>query len=70
MSETNGNGKLRIDPGFALQIIVYVVGLAMAYGAISSRVAVVETKQEHQQDRMERMESKIDQLLQFASNGR
>ena len=61
----NGNGRLRISPELALQIIVYVIGLAVAYGAMSSRVAVVETKQESAGQRMERMENKLDQLIQM-----
>lgn len=60
-----GNGRLRIDPGVALQIIVYVIVLAVAYGAMSSRVAVVETKQEAVGHRMERIENKLDQLIQM-----
>jgi hypothetical protein len=61
----NGNGKLRIEPGLLLQIVAYVVGLAVAYGAMSARVAVVESKQIDGDRRMERMEQKIDRLLEL-----
>lgn len=58
-----GNGRIRID--WFLQIVAWVVGLMVAYGAMSARVAVVESKQIDGERRMERMESKIDRLLEL-----
>ena len=65
----NGNGRWRVDPTVALQLIAYVVLTVLTYGAISSRVAVVESKQNDAERRMQRVEDKLDQLL-YIANGR
>lgn len=44
----------------------FVVWLAMAlltYGAINARISVVETKQGESERRMERIENKLDRVL-------
>ena len=44
MSAENGNGKLRIDPSLAVQLIVWLVAALLTYSAINARVAVVESQ--------------------------
>ena len=63
----NGNGKLRIDPTVALQMIAWIIAAVFTYGAISSRVAVVESKQSDTDRRMERIEDKVDHILSILS---
>lgn len=62
-SNGNGNGRIRIDPGVAIQVLAWIVAAVVTYGAINARVAVVESKQNDSERRMERIENKIDDLL-------
>jgi hypothetical protein len=42
---TNGtNGRIKIDPGFAIQLLAWIVAAVLTYGAINARVAVVESQ--------------------------
>lgn len=40
----NGNGKLRIDQGLAIQLVIWLVAAVVTYGAINARVSVVESQ--------------------------
>lgn len=56
--------KSRVSLTFALQILVWVVSAVMTYGAITNRIVAVETKQEETGRRMERIENKLDRVLE------
>lgn len=60
------NGRIKVDPTVAIQIIAWIVAALVTYGAINARVAVVESKQTALEQRMERIENKIDRLLELA----
>ena len=60
------NGRMKLDPTVALQILAWIIAAVFTYGAISSRVAVVESRQGDSERRMERIESKVDRLLELA----
>jgi len=62
----NGNGRIRVDPTLLLQVVAWLIVAVATYGAISSRVAVVETKQSETDRRLERIEQKLDDLLRLA----
>lgn len=56
--------RVRISPGFAMQVIAWIVGIVMVYGAVNTRVTVLETKNADTERRLGSIESKIDLLLQ------
>lgn len=69
-AETEQVARFRLTPSFAFQIVAWIVAALLTYGAMSSRLAVVETRQgetdRRQSDtdrRMERIENKLDLLL-------
>lgn len=70
-NEETDLAKSRVSLTFAFQVLVWVVSGVMTYSAITNRIVAVETKQEENRQRMERIErgldrldSKMDQLLQ------
>jgi len=62
--EPRRNGNFRISPQFALQIIAWIVGLVLVYGAVNTRVTVLESRAGDTERRLGSIESKIDVLLQ------
>ena len=59
----SSNGRLKVDPLVAFQVIAWLVAALITYGAMNSRVAVVESQQNAAERRMERIENKIDDIL-------
>lgn len=62
--------KVKFSAPFIVQIVTWIVATLLTYGAMSARIAVVETRQtesdRRQGDidrRMERIEDKVDILL-------
>lgn len=55
MANENGNGKLRISPSVLAQIAIWLVSVLLAYGALSTRIAVVE-------DRVQRFGTDISEI--------
>lgn len=45
-------------------LLTLVVAVILAYAAVTSRVSVVETKQSVTDQRLERLENKIDHILE------
>lgn len=58
------NGRLRLSWTAAAQLIGWLVATLLAYGAINSRVAVLESRQHALDSRIERIENKIDRILE------
>jgi hypothetical protein len=64
MSETNGNGNGRkLTPALLLQIAAYLVAVALAYGALSERIARLETQSEELRGAVGEIRSDVKQLL-------
>ncbi len=63
MSETT-NGRIKVSPGLLVQIAIWLVSVLLAYGALSERIAVLESYRITDSQRMERVEAKLDTLLQ------
>lgn len=61
MAEDNGNGKYRVTVD---RILTLVISVLLAYAAVTSRVAVIEAKQGDLERRLERIENKVDILVQ------
>lgn len=59
----NGNGKLRVDQGLAIQLIVWLVAALLTYGAINSRVAVVESQMHQFRSDINEIKSDVKSLL-------
>jgi hypothetical protein len=64
LTQMNSNGRIRIDPMVAFQVIAWIVAALVTYGAINARVSVVESRQGESDRRLQRIEDKVDQLLQ------
>lgn len=63
--------RFKLTPMIAVQVVAWLVAALLTYGAMSSRVAVIETRQgesdRRQSDtdrRMERIENKLDRILE------
>lgn len=57
----DANGRFKIT---AEKLITLIVTALLAYAAVTSRVAVIESKQADLERRLERIEQKLDQLIQ------
>lgn len=60
---TNGNGRIKIAPGTLLQLLGIVVAALVTYGMVTARIAVLESKQGYSDERLRRIEEKVDLLL-------
>lgn len=63
-AETEQIARFRLTPTFAFQIVAWIVAALLTYGAMSSRLAVVETRQGESDRRMERVEQKLDRIIE------
>ena len=63
MPDPNTNGRLKLDPAVAFQIVAWIVAALLTYGAISARIAMVEVRQTDIGQRLDRIEQKIDAAL-------
>ena len=63
MPDPNTNGRLKLDPTVAFQIVAWIVAALLTYGAISARISVVEVRQADIGQRLDRIERKLDTAL-------
>lgn len=70
VSESAEIGKVKLSTPFVVQIVAWIVAILLTYGAMSSRMAVVESRQDEADRRqgevnrhMERIEDKLDDIL-------
>lgn len=49
----------------AVQIVLWIVAALLTYGAVNSRVAVLETRQLDLERRLSRIEDKLDTVLGY-----
>lgn len=63
-TEPLANGRIKIDPRLLITLVGWIVTIVLAWGYMGARVAVVETKQGDADRRMERIEGKIDRLIE------
>jgi hypothetical protein len=61
MSEANG--RIKIDPTIALQIVAWIVAGLVTYGAINARVSVVESQMDTFKADVQEMKQDIKTLL-------
>lgn len=64
--------RLRISPQTAWNLLTLVIAVLLAWGTANARVSVLESQQRGIDQRMERIENKIDRLyeLQMSERGR
>lgn len=55
--------QTRISTSLAIQIAVWLAAGLLTYGVVNARVAVLETKQSTADDRLRRIEDKLDRVL-------
>lgn len=58
-SNLNGRMKVTVE-----RLLTLVIAVLLAYAAMTSRVSVIEAKQQDLERRLERMEDKLDILVQ------
>lgn len=61
-------GRVRFAPAVVIQLVVYVVSIVLAYGALDRRITALEAQRQSDAQRLERMENKIDRLLELRRN--
>lgn len=66
MANGESNGRIKVEPTVAIQVIAWIIAAVFTYGIINARVSVVESKQDASERRMERIEQKVDRLLELA----
>jgi hypothetical protein len=54
--------RFKVSQSTALTVIGWIVTALLAYGAVNARVAVLETKVQNSDQRMQRVEDKIDRI--------
>lgn len=62
MAETNG--RIRVDPSVAMQVIAWIVGVLLVYGAVNTRVSVLETKYDGLKEQLNVINLKLDRLVE------
>lgn len=65
-SEPQSNGRIKLDPLVAFQIIAWVVGALLTYGAVNARVSVVESQMQQMHDDMKDLKFDVKELLRRA----
>lgn len=65
------NGRIKVDPMVAFQVIAWIVAALITYGVMNARVSVMEShqneidrRQGEGDRRLQRIEDKLDQLIQ------
>lgn len=58
----NGNGR-RLTPALLLQIAAYLVAVALAYGALSERIARLETQSDELRGAVSEIRADVKTLL-------
>lgn len=61
MADDYGNGKFKLT---VERVVTVIVAVLLTYAVITSRVAVLESQQNTTEQRLQRIELKVDQLLQ------
>lgn len=56
--------RIKVPAQIALQVVGWVVAASLAYGAVNARVAVLESRVQESDRRLERIESKIDRIFE------
>lgn len=56
------DGQIKIAWPIVVQVVTWIVAALLTYGAITARIAVVESKQNDNDRRQDRIELKIDRL--------
>lgn len=57
--------QIRLDRALAVQIVAWIVAALLTYGAVNARVSVVESKQYENERRLQRIEEKVDRLIEM-----
>lgn len=58
------NGRFKLSPAQIAQVAVWLVTIMLAYGALSTRIAVLETKYDALSAQLSNISAKIDRLLE------
>lgn len=58
------DGSTSISASLVMSIVVWIVGAVLTYGAVNARLSVIESKQKDSDSRLERIEDKLDLVLE------
>ena len=64
MAESGPNGRIKIDPAIGLQIVAWIVGVMLVYGAVNARVSVLETKYDALKESLTLINLKLDRIME------
>lgn len=57
------NGRLKLDPMVAMQIVAWIAAALLTYGAVNARVSVVETQMQQFRDDLHEVKTDVKELL-------
>ena len=57
-------GRVRMGTGDIVRLVVWVVTITLAYGALSERISVLETKYDGLSYQLQKVNDKLDRLLE------
>jgi hypothetical protein len=63
-SDRRDDDAFRVKWSIVLQVVSWAIGLFVIYNAMTSRLTALETNRANDTQRMERIESKLDRLLE------
>jgi hypothetical protein len=58
------NGRIKVDPAIAFQIIAWIVGVMLVYAAVNARVSVLETKYDSLKESLSVINLKLDRIME------
>lgn len=64
MTEHHGNGRIKMSPSTLAQLVVWLVSILLAYGALNARISVLETKNDTQARDLIEIKNDVKALLQ------
>jgi hypothetical protein len=57
-------GKLKMGMGELVRLVIWVVTITLAYGALSERISVLETKYDSLSRQLHSIDAKLDRILE------
>jgi hypothetical protein len=60
----NGNGSIKLSAQVAMQLIAWIVGLVLVYGAVNVRVSVLEDQYRRTQQDISEIKANVRSLLE------
>jgi hypothetical protein len=57
-------GKLKMGVGDIVRVVIWIITVTLAYGALSERISVLETRYDNLFSQLQRIDGKLDRILE------